>query len=355
MSNRGSANGHGLPPFRRLRAELLYLVWAVQVLARPLVMMVIVVALGAIVERFYGHDAGAPPPTWSYAFFVSYCLLFLEHIEPTPEHPLAQLVHYGLPLVGVILVSEGLLRLGVNLLNRDSSTRNWVSIMAATTRGHVILCGVGSVGLRIVEELHEMGVEVFAVEKNPDGMWIERARTLGAHVLVGDGRAENLLEELNVRTARAVIIATDDDLANLEIAMDVRELRKDVPIVMRLFDQRLAQKVKATLGIEVSVSTSRLAAPLFASAALDPAVVGTHRVGDTTLVVVQLVLARGAVLRGQRIADLADQGLTVVAIRTPDGGWEVPPKPDRMCAEGDRVQVLVPTGRIEEVHALAAG
>jgi hypothetical protein len=45
----------------------------------------------------------------------------------------------------------------------------------------------------------------------------------------------------------------------------------------------------------------------------------------------------------------------VVAIRTPDGGWEVPPKPDRMCAEGDRVQVLVPTGRIEEVHALAAG
>ena len=114
---------------------------------------------------------------------------------------------------------------------------------------------------------------------------------------------------------------------------------------MRLFDQRLAQKVKATLGIEVSVSTSRLAAPLFASAALNPAVVGTHKVGDTTLVVVQLTLASGAVLRGQRVADLADQGLTVVAIRTPDGGWEVPPKPDRMCAEGDRVQVLLPTGR----------
>jgi Trk K+ transport system NAD-binding subunit len=281
--------------------------------------------------------------------------MFLEHIEPTPEHPLAQVMHYLQPLVGVILVSEGLLRLGVNLLNRDTNDRNWVGIMAATTRGHVIVCGVGSVGLRIVEELQAMNVEVFAVEKNPHGVHVERARQLGARVLFGDARAENLLRELNVPTARAVIIATDDDLANLEIAMDIREIRKDVPIVMRLFDQRLAQKVKATLGIEVSVSTSGLAAPLFASAALDPAVVGTHRVGDTILVVIQVTLAAKSPLRGLRITDLARRGLNVVAIRTPIGPWELSPEPERMCSEDDRLQILVPSARIEEVHDLATG
>ena len=189
-----------LPPGRRLRAELLYLAWALQVLARPLILMVVVVCLGAVVEHEFGYAAGSAQPTWSYAFFVSYCLLFLEHIEPTPEHPLAQIVHYGQPLVGVILVSEGLLRLGVNLLNRDTNARNWVGIMAATTKGHVILCGVGSVGLRIVEELRAMNVEVFAVEKDPQGMYVDRARLLGASVLIGDGRAENLLRELNVAT-----------------------------------------------------------------------------------------------------------------------------------------------------------
>lgn len=344
-----------LPPARRLRAELLYAGWALRLLARPLVTMAIVVCFGAWVERVWGYAPGQPQPTWSYAFFVSYCLMFLEHIEATPEHPFAQVVHYVQPLVGVILVSEGLLRLGVNLLNRDTNDRNWVGIMAATAKGHVILCGVGSVGLRIIEELLEMNVEVFAVEKDPHGVYVERARLLGARVLTGDARAENLLRELNVASARAVIIATNDDLANLEIAMDIREIRKDVPIVMRLYDQRLAQKVKATLGIEVSVSTSRLAAPLFASAALDPAVVGTHRVGDTVLVVMEVTLEARSVLRGQRVADLGRQGLNVVALRTPGGTWEMPPAPERMCSEGDRIQILVPSARIEEVHDLVSG
>ncbi|MEZ4238438.1 MAG: NAD(P)-binding protein [Myxococcota bacterium] len=247
---------------RRARAELLYFGWALQVLARPLLSMVVVVCIGAVVEKVYGH-APDEPNTWSYAFFVSYCLLFLEHLGTAPEHWLAQLVEYAQPLMGVILVSEGVLRLGMNLMNRDANARIWVEKMADATRHHVIVCGVGTVGLRIVEELVGMGVDVFCVERDPNGPYVERAREIGAIVTIGDARAENLLRELNVAHARAVIVATDDDLANLEIALDVREIRRDVPIVMRLFDQRLAQKVKASLGIEVSVSTSRLAAPLF--------------------------------------------------------------------------------------------
>lgn len=343
-------------PWRRLRAEALYLVWALRVLARPIVLMALVVCVGAWVEHAYGHNAGEQPPTWSYAFFVAYTLMFLEHIEPTPEHPLAQLVHYVLPLVGVILVSEGLLRLGVNVLNRDANARIWVGMMARTTRHHVIVCGVGTVGFRIIEELTSMGVEVFAVEKDASGPFVEKARELGARIAIGDARADNLLRELHVGGARAVILATNDDLANLEIAMDVRELHKDVPIVMRLFDQRLAQKVKATLGIQVSVSTSRLAAPLFASAALDPSVVGTHRVGDTVLVVLEVEVHAPSVLRGRRIAELAGLGLTVVAVRPRDAeAWELPPDPGRMCAQGDALQVLVPSARVDEVHALAVG
>ncbi|MEQ1505109.1 MAG: NAD-binding protein, partial [Myxococcota bacterium] len=216
-----------------------------------------------------------------------------------------------------------------------------------------ILCGVGSVGFRIVEELVALGVEVYAVELHQNGVFVDRARQLGARVLIGDARAENLLRELNVGHARAVIVATNDDLANLEIAMDVREIRRDVPIVMRLFDQRLAQKVKASLGIEVSVSTSRLAAPLFASAALDPAIVGTHRVGDTVLVVLQVTLAASSSLRARRIADLAATGLTVVAIRSDGGTWELSPDPTRLCSEHDELQILIPSHRVDEVHALA--
>jgi Trk K+ transport system NAD-binding subunit len=198
-----------------------------------------------------------------------------------------------------------------------------------------------------------MGVEVYAIEKDPNGQFVERARQLGARVLIGDARDEHLVRDLHVREARAVILATDDDLANMEIAMDVRETTPDVPIVMRLFDQRLAQKVKATLGVQVSVSTSRLAAPLFASAALHPAVVGTHRVGETVLVVVQLAIEPSSSLRALRVRELTERGLVVVAVRGEGGGWEAPAPPERMLSAGDQVQLLVPSDRVTEIQALS--
>lgn len=200
-----------------------------------------------------------------------------------------------------------------------------------------------------------MGVEVFAVERNPDGPFIERARMLGVHVLVGDARAEDLLVQLHIDKARAIIVATDDDLANLEIAMDAREIAKDVHVVMRLFDQRLAQKVRAVLGIEASVSTSRLAAPLFASAALDPGVVGTHRIGDTTLVVVQLVVGPKSQLRGQTFGSLSNRDMTVVGVRKEGSDWELAPRADRWFAEGEHLQVMVRSDHVDELRRLAEG
>lgn len=336
------------PPgwLRRLRAELLYARYGARVLMRPLAAFVVVTLLGAVVERVWGRHE-----TWAGALFVSYTLMFSEHLQESPPHVLAQLAHYAQPVLGVLLLSEGLLRLGARLLDRDSNTRIWVNIMASTARGHVILCGLGSVGFRVAEELLGLGLEVFAIEKDEHGPFVVRARAMGVHVTVGDARQENLLAELNVRGARAVIAATNDDLANLEIAMDTRELAPGQRVVVRLFDQKLAEKVRSVLGIEASVSTSRLAAPLFAAAALDPCVVGTHRVGDTALLVVQLNVTADSPLRGRAFGDLAALGLTGIAARRSDGPWETTPRADRSLAVGDQVQVMVPAARLPEVRA----
>jgi Trk K+ transport system NAD-binding subunit len=277
--------------------------------------------------------------------------MFSEHLQETPPHPLAQLAHYGQPVLGVLLLSEGLLRLGVQLLDRDRNQRIWVKLMASTTSGHVILCGLGSVGYRIAEELLGMGMEVYAIEKDEHGPFVARARAAGVHVLPGDARQENLLAELHVKRARAVIAATDDDLVNLEIAMDVRELAPGQRVVVRLFDQKLAEKVRSVLGIEASVSTSRLAAPLFASAALDPCVVGTHRVGDTVLLVVQLKITARSPLRGKALGALAGLGLTAIAVRRAGAAWDTTPATDRVLTEGEEVQVMVPSRRLAEVQA----
>jgi Trk K+ transport system NAD-binding subunit len=149
-----------------------------------------------------------------------------------------------------------------------------------------------------------------------------------------------------------VVIVTDDDLANLEIAMDVREMAPEVPIVMRLYDQRLANKVKQTIDVQVSVSTSKLAAPLLASAALDEAVVGTHRVGSTLLVVMELLVHGSGTFAGKTVEELGREGnLTVVAVQRAGQPWTLQPASGEVVRAGDRMQVMVPGRRVAEMHA----
>lgn len=152
-----------------------------------------------------------------------------------------------------------------------------------------------------------------------------------------------------------MIVATDDDLANLEIAMDAREADASVPIVMRLFDQRLAQKVRASLGIEVSFSTSKLAAPLLAGAALDSSVVGAHRVGGKTLVVMELEISAGGAFQGIKLSELAGaHRLTLVAWRRGQD-WDTAPDVQTRLAPGDGLQLMIDSARLDEVHGMNAG
>lgn len=341
------------PPLeRRLRrrvAEVAFVLRAARVLVRPALLLLLVFATGTVIFHFLGAPRGGEAPQWDESMFAAYALLMGEVATALPANYWAQAVLYLLPIAGILFLAEGLLRLGLTVFDKHEHPDEWIKIMAQHSRDHILLCGLGTVGIRVLEELIAHGEQVFVVERNADGEFVARARDLGAEVLIGDARAENLLRSLNVATARAVVIVTDDDLANLEIAMDVREIRQDVPIILRLFDQRLAQKVKATMGVQVSLSTSMVAAPVFASAALDERVVGAHRVGDALLLVVELAV--GPRLVGATAATLPQHGVSLVAVQK-GGTWSPAVASTTPLALGDRIQVLVPSAQVKATRAL---
>lgn len=341
---------------RRVVAEVLFFLRGLRVLVRPTLGLLVTLALGTAVERHFGAPPGGANPTWEEAAFGVWSLMLGEIGVELPESAVGQAAVYLLPLLGVLFVAEGVIKLGFTVFNKDEQSEAWMDILAHRSRQHVIVCGLGTVGYRVVEELLALGEQVFVVERKNDGEFIALAREKGAEVLVGDARTDNLLRSLNVEAARAVIVATNDDLANLEIAMDVREQHPHVPIVLRLYDQRLAQKVRTALNIQVSVSTSKLAAPLFASAALDPAVVGTHRVDDQLLVVVELAIAPASRLAGRTVGDVGREHLaTVVALKRPGEGWTLQPAPEDVLQPYALAQFLVPGQRAPELRGLTTG
>ena len=105
------------------------------------------------------------------------------------------------------------------------------------------------------------------MEADEDGPFVPVARALGVHVMIGRVGVPGVLEAVDVAHCRCVVVATSDDAANLETALEARALRPDLRVVLRLFDPDLAERAERAFGIHRSLSVSALAAPAFALAA----------------------------------------------------------------------------------------
>src|SRR5205085_6002797 len=168
---------------------------------------------------------------------------------------------------------------------------------------HVIVCGAGRVGFRIFEQFERLQVPIVMIERREDAPFVSVIRAAGVPVLIEDVRSSHALEQANIKSARAIVCATDDDLANLNIALDARRISPRIRVVMRLFDDDLVAKTKEAFQVE-AFSTSALAAPALAAAALDPAIRNSFEVGGRLMVLADLQV--DAVLEGQTVAELCD-------------------------------------------------
>jgi voltage-gated potassium channel len=116
-------------------------------------------------------------------------------------------------------------------------------------KGHFIVCGMGHVGYRIVDLLGRLGEAVAVITQSARAEWIDAAQARGVQVRIGDAQDERLLAEVGIQEAQAVLAVTDQDLVNIEIALDAKRLHPDIPVVIRLFEQNLARQLEATFDI----------------------------------------------------------------------------------------------------------
>jgi Trk K+ transport system NAD-binding subunit len=151
-------------------------------------------------------------------------------------------------------------------------------------RGRFVVVGLGRVGRRVVSLLRQLDAEVLVITARTRDDWLEDAREQGATVLLGDGRDSRILARAGLDRAQALIVATDGDLVNLEIALDARRVRADLPIVARIFDETLARHVETSLGLRRALGVSSVAAPVFTAAALGERVAGAFVLDDVSMV-----------------------------------------------------------------------
>lgn len=156
--------------------------------------------------------------------------------------------------------------------------------------GHVVVCGLGNVGFRLVNELTAMGERVVAIDTSADGPFIATVRRNGVPMFVGDATVPDVLRQVRAGEAKAVIAATSNELANLEIALLVREMNPKQRVVVRLTDPLFAEAVRESADIEHAISIPALAAPAFAAALFGDRMHTLVTAAGRTLVVLEIVV-----------------------------------------------------------------
>jgi Trk K+ transport system NAD-binding subunit len=213
--------------------------------------------------------------------------------------------------------------------------------------GHVVVCGLGNVGFRLVNELTAMGERVVAIDRVEDGPFIATVRRNEVAVFVGDATVVDVLMQANAGKAKAVIAATSSELANLEIALLVREMNPKQRVVVRLSDPQFAEAVREAADIRTALSIPALAAPAFAAALFGDRVHSLVTAAGRTLVVIEIAVDADEVyLVGKSLRALAlDYRLLPVAFT----GRDLAAVAGYRLRVGDRLTVVAELRDVERM------
>jgi voltage-gated potassium channel Kch len=151
---------------------------------------------------------------------------------------------------------------------------------AVPRRDHVVVVGLGQVGLRMCLLLRRCGIGVVAVDDREMGENVGLARQLAFPVVIGRGADPSLLRRLSLHRACALAAVTDDDLENISIAMAARSVNEDLRVVMRVGDGRVANETRSLFRIGLVRDVHRIAAVLIAARATGSDAVRVVCVGD---------------------------------------------------------------------------
>jgi Trk K+ transport system NAD-binding subunit len=216
--------------------------------------------------------------------------------------------------------------------------------------GHVVVCGLGNVGFRVVEELLHAESRVVVIESDRNNRFLASARRLGAVVVMGDATVPEVLRQARAGAARAVVAATSQELANVEVALLARELNPAQRVVVRLSDAELAETLREAANVRLALSVPGLAAPAFVAALLGDRVQCVVRIGGRLLMVVEVAVPEGDErLEGQSVAAVAAEfDLVPVALVGADG--EIRSRPmDLRLAAGDRLTAVAGLAALERL------
>jgi voltage-gated potassium channel Kch len=211
-------------------------------------------------------------------------------------------------------------------------------------QNHVVVVGFGRVGQRIAAMLKEFRQPFVAIAEQLDDPGLQMQMPL----LVGDPLAQ--LERTNFAAAKSIIVVTEDQMLNLEVALLARnaaqERDREIGLVVRTYDQRFSDNLSNLLPDAKAMAAYALSSEAFASAAFGENILGLFRLNQQTILVTDYRVGDADTLVNKTLAQVAYAYSVVPIYHQPiatavlDPDKAVLPPDDRILRAGDRLVIL---------------
>lgn len=208
--------------------------------------------------------------------------------------------------------------------------------MASTYRNHTVLVGLGHLGFRVVEKLHEMKVHVVVIEQNPSVDMFAALQRMRVPVIQVDATRQAALENAMIAKANTIFLCTQNDALNLQIALKARKINPTIHVVIRIFDEDFAQSLQEQFGFS-ALSGTGMAAPGFAAGA---DVTNPISVEGQLLSLARFSINPDAEFAGKSVGYVEDNyHLSIVLVRR-DHESDMHPTDNKLLSSGDMLAVL---------------
>jgi CPA2 family monovalent cation:H+ antiporter-2 len=246
-----------------------------------------------------------------------------------------------------------------------------LAVKAMSTRGHVIVCGYGRSGQALAHFLEREKLPIIALDSDPER--VREAAAAGESVVYGDASRREVLIAAALSRASAVVVSFADTPKAMAILSHVHELRPELPVVVRTFDDsdvaRLKQAGAAEVVAEVVEGSLMLATQTMMQMGFPLSRVlrrlreerqqrysslggffpgATDQESDADAPILRTVLiGPDAAAIGKTLGslNLAAMEVQVTAVRR-KGAREINPSPDTHLAAGDVLVLLGTQGRL---------
>ncbi len=309
-------------------------------------LILILLIIGTLLFQFYYPDT-----TFIYAFYATAILLLggyadlfgnFEPVAPIP--PWLQFFALSLTVIGTAFVGVLYASLTEALLSAKFQLLRPRPIIPQ--KEHLVIVGLGKVGQRVANYLKQVKQPQVGITFNPDF-----DRTILSDIPLIIGNLKESFSQANISTAKSIIITTENEMLNLEIALMTRLINPESHLVIGAYRKGLSERLTHLLKNAQVISSYSVAAEAFAGAAFGENILSLFRQQNKTILVTEYKIESNDTLNGLLIAEVS-YGYDVVVIFYENISQEINlmPSPETRLKVGDRIIVLATVDGLKRIE-----